>query len=200
MFREVKKYEDQIAEFVKQVAALTPQLTNGVRVTGCTLAKMVLDQDLRKQVYDVVVLDEASMASLLYAIAASLLARHHMVYAGDPKQLPPIVQAQGSNAGTWFGKNIYDWLEVDMEDGVATTKLALLRTQYRMTNQIGGVVSRLSYNNLLRHGRGQSGPQVEFICIPEEWQTTHYSVHQHSYYHLAAIPVMHGLAKPDRQS
>ena len=194
LYREAKKYEDQIAEFAKKVEASAPQLVQGVRVTACTLAKMVLDHDLRERTFDVVVLDEASMASLLYSIAASLLASRHLVYAGDPKQLPPIVQASGSNAAKWIGKNIYDWLGVEMEGEVAATKLSLLRTQYRMTNQIGGVVSRLNYNDLLRHGRGHNGPRIEFIAIPEEWQTTNYSVPQHSYYHLAAIPLMHGLA------
>src|SRR5262249_31244485 len=65
------------------------RLTSGVLVTGCTLAKMVLDAGLRQEPFDVVVLDEASMASMLYALAASFLASKHLVYACDPKQLPP---------------------------------------------------------------------------------------------------------------
>lgn len=120
---------------------MAPQLTSGVLVIGCTLAKMVLDAELRKTPFDVVILDEASMALTLYALAASFLATQHLVYAGDPKQLPPIVQADGWNAARWFGQNIYDWLGVAMGD--ETNRLRLLQTQYRMTNEIGGVVSRL---------------------------------------------------------
>lgn len=194
LFAEAAKYERQIEQTMRRMVSALPQLVAEVRVTGCTLAKMVLDQDLRKSRFDVVVLDEASMASLLYAIAASFLAGSHLVYGGDPKQLPPIVQAKGANAQKWFGKSIYEWFGVDMGDEVAATKLSLLRTQYRMTNQIGGVVSRLSYNDLLQHGRGANGPRVEFIEIPTEWATTHYSVADHSYYHFAAIPAIHALA------
>src|SRR5262249_21661339 len=153
-----------------------PQLTAGVLVTGCTLARMVLDSGLRADPFDVVILDEASMASLLYALAASFLASAHVVYAGDPRQLPPIVQAEGRNAARWFGQNVYDWLGVEIEDDVKADCLSLLQTQYRMTDQIGGVVSRLSYGGLLRHGRGASGPRIEFIDVGEDWRTTYYSV------------------------
>ena len=130
----------------------------------------------------------------LYAIAASMLAGSHLVYAGDPQQLPPIVQAEGKAAARWFGRNVYDWFGVTVDGDVAATRLSLLRTQYRMTDEIGGVVSRLSYGSLLRHGRGATGPMVEFIDVGADWETAHYSVPEASYYHLAAVPVLHALA------
>jgi len=195
LFAQANELEKQISDFNEQVSAASPQMMADVRVVGCTLAKMVLAQDFRLRQFDVVIVDEASMASMLYAFAASLLAGSHLVYAGDPKQLPPIVQAEGRNAAKWFGKNIYDWFDVEMGDEIAATKLSLLRTQYRMTNQIGGVVSRLTYGGLLHHGRNSEGPLVNFIDIDNEWQTTHYSVSEKSYYHLAAIPLLHSLSR-----
>lgn len=194
LYAEAQTYEKRVEEFNKQTALAAPQLTRGVLVTGSTLAKMVLDRGLRQEPFDVVVLDEASMASILYALAASFLAAEHLIYAGDPKQLPPIVQAEGRNAARWFGQNIYDWFGVAIGEDVRATRLCLLRTQYRMTDQIGGVVSRLSYGDLLRHGRSASGPIVEFIDIDGDWQTTHYSVQERSYYHLAVVPLLHALS------
>jgi hypothetical protein len=194
LYAKALTYGKQVEDFNKQVAEAEPGLSNGVLVTGCTLAKMVLDAGIRQLQFDVVVLDEASMASMLYALAASFLASAHLVYAGDPKQLPPIVQGDGPNAARWFGKSVYDWFGIAVEDDVQATRLCLLRTQYRMTNEIGGVVSRLSYGGLLRHGRAASGPKVEFIDIDGEWQTTHYSVKDKSYYHLAAVPLLHALS------
>ena len=194
LFAEAQTYEKQIKEFNEQTALAAPQLAGGVLVTGCTLAKMVLDSNLRMTPFDVVIVDEASMASMLYALAASFLATQHLVYAGDPKQLPPIVQAEGRNAAKWFGQNLYDWFGVAMGEDVQATRLSLLRTQYRMTNQIGSVVSRLSYGNLLKHGRGVNGPKAEFIDIDGEWQTIHYSVKEQSYFHLAAVPILHALS------
>jgi hypothetical protein len=194
LYAEMQANQKKVEEFNKQTALVAPRLAGGVLVTGCTLAKMVLDPDLRQQPFDVVVVDEASMASMLYALAASFLAAEHLVYAGDPKQLPPIVQADGPNAARWFGQSVYDWFGVAVGEDVQATDLCLLRTQYRMTDQIGGVVSRLSYGGLLRHGRVANGPKVEFIDIDGEWQTTHYSVRERSYYHLAAVPLLHALS------
>jgi hypothetical protein len=194
LYAEAQRHEKQVEEFNKQTALAAPGLSGGVPVTGCTLAKMVLDAGLRQQPFDVVVLDEASMASMLYALAASFLASAHLVYAGDPKQLPPIVQAEGHNAARWFGQSVYDWFGVAVGEDVRATRLCLLRSQYRMTDEIGGVVSRLSYGGLLRHGRAASGPKVEFLDIDGEWQTTHYSVKDRSYYHMAAVPLLHALS------
>ena len=195
LYAEAHTYEKQIKEFNEKTALAAPQLTSNILVTGCTLAKMVLYPAFRSKPFDVVVLDEASMASMLYALAASFLASEHLVYAGDPKQLPPIVQADGQNAARWFGQNVYDWFGVAVGEEMRATHLSLLRTQYRMTDQIGGVVSRLSYGDLLRHGRSASGPKVEFIDIDGEWQTTHYSVQEKSYFHLAAVPILHALSR-----
>ncbi|AWM39810.1 DNA topoisomerase 1 [Gemmata obscuriglobus] len=192
LHNEAREYETRISEFQKQADEAGPALADSVLVTGCTLAKMVLDKTLRAQTFDVVVVDEASMVSLLYAVAASMLAGAHLVYAGDPQQLPPIVQADGRNAARWFGQNVYDWFGI-AADGSAPTRLSLLRTQYRMTTEIGGVVSRLSYNDLLRHGRGATGPTVEFIDVGGEWETRPYSISEKSYYHLAAVPIIHAL-------
>lgn len=189
---EALTYEKQVKEFNEQAVAAAPELTKTVLVTGCTLAKMVLDPDLRTKSFDVVIVDEASMVSTIYALAASFLASQHIVYAGDPKQLPPIVQAEGKNAAKWFGENIYEWFGLATDDDVPAN-IRMLQTQYRMSNEIGGVVSRLSYRDMLKHGRRASGPKIEFVDVGNEWQTTHYSVTEKSYYHLAAIPILHAL-------
>lgn len=190
---EAREHERQVVEFRTRVGAAGPDLRKDVQVTGCTLAKMVLDPTLRAHVFDVVVVDEASMASLLYATAASMLAGGHIVYAGDPKQLPPIVQADGAAAARWFGRNVYDWFGVGTEGESGGVRPSVLRTQYRMTDEIGGVVSRLSYASFLRHGRGKCGPKVTFIDVGPEWETKHYDVEAESYYHPATIPLVHGL-------
>lgn len=194
LFRERVRCEGMLREFHKAVAKAAPAASSEALVIGCTLARMVLDKELRERRFDVVVVDEVSMVSLLYAVAASMLAKSHIVYAGDPQQLPPIAQSKASDAQKWFGQNVYDWFEVQMGVAADARRLRLLRTQYRMTNEIGDVVSRLTYDGLLQHGRNTSGSAIEFVEIPAEWQTTHYSVRDKSYYHLAIVPILHALA------
>lgn len=194
LFRERTRYESVLREFNERVSKSVSGTRAEVRVIGCTLARMVLDRDLQEQRFDVVVVDEASMVSLAYALAAALQAEAQVVFAGDPHQLPPIVRSPAVDAAQWLGKNVYDWFEVEMGSPAAAGRMRLLRTQYRMTNQIGQFVSRVMYQGLLQHGRDSSGPAVEFVEIPPSWQTTHYSVRDASYYHLAAVPLLHGLA------
>jgi hypothetical protein len=194
LFSQARTHEKRMEEFQQQTTLAAPQLKSGVLVIGCTLAKMVLDPELRQRPFDVVAVDEVSMVSLIYALAASLLATERLVYAGDPRQLPPIVQSAQSNAAHWFGQNVYDWFGIAAGEDLRATQMSLLRTQYRMTDEIGSVVSRLSYGNLLVHGRAARGQKTEFIDIDGDWQTTHYSVPEKSYYHLGVIPLLHALS------
>jgi len=192
LFAQMRRHEIVLEEFHQEASLAAPRLEADAFVTGCTLARMVLDTRFRERSFDVVVLDEASMASVVYAFAASLLASCHVVYAGDPMQLPPIVQSDAPNARRWFGQSIYDWFEV--RGGERPAHLRLLREQYRMTDQIGGLVSRLSYDGALIHGRRAQGPKAVFIDVPSEWQTVSYSVPEGSYFNLASIPLLHALA------
>jgi len=166
------------------------------RVICCTLAKMVLEPSFRTTLFDVVAVDEASMVSLLYAFAASAIAQNHLVYAGDPKQLPPICQSENSEAQEWLGRNIYDWLGIDSPvENDDSKPMVFLRTQYRMTNQIGGLVSRLTYRGKLLHGRREDGVPAEFINLPMQWCKTYYSVSEKSYYHPFAVPLIHEIVR-----
>ena len=194
-FAEVRAHQAHLDGLLSQLRANDTALPD-IRITGSTLAQMVLTTKLREQRFDVVVVDEASMVSVLFALAASMLATSHLVIAGDPKQLPPIFQAKDDQcARDWLGGNIYDWLDLNMDRKSDEKKLRLLRTQYRMTNQIGQVVSRLGYGNLLIHGRQCDGPEPIFIDVPQVWRTNYCSVKEQSYYHLAAIPLIHGIRK-----
>ena len=98
LFRERVRYEGVLREFNDLVSKAAPAASSESLVIGCTLARMVLDKELREKRFDVVVVDEASMVSFVYALAASMLAKSRIVYAGDPQQLPPIVQSKATDA------------------------------------------------------------------------------------------------------
>ncbi len=95
LFRERVRYEGVLREFNDLVSKAAPAASSESLVIGCTLARMVLDKELREKRFDAVVVDEASMVSLVYALAASMLAKSRIVYAGDPQQLPPDCAEQG---------------------------------------------------------------------------------------------------------
>lgn len=176
-----------------EVGQLTKNNPAAALLVGCTVAKMVLDIDLRSKSFDIVIVDEASMVSLLYAVAAATLAQSRLVYGGDFMQLPPICQSGNAAADEWFGKSVYDWLGINLDTSPVTVPISMLQTQYRMTNQIGDLVSHLCYRDKLIHGRNIKGAPVEFVDVPIEWRETFYSVPEKSYYHPLSIPIIGSL-------
>jgi len=193
---ECSRLEAVVEQANLRVRDVLAAVLTDVQVVGCTLAKMILDPAVNEGRYDIVVVDEVSMVPVVHALAASTLALNHLILAGDPKQLPPICQSNGDDARKWFGSGPFDWFDVgrlgDEPDG---SPVSLLRTQYRMTKAIGGLVSRLSYEGMLNHGRDVAGSPVEFVDLPSDWRTTYYSVRDKSYYHLSSVPIIHKLAK-----
>lgn len=193
LFEERRSLEPIVATYNQEVAEASGSLAGTASVFACTLARMVLDRDIRARQFDVVVVDEASMVSILSALAAATMTASRIVYAGDPRQLPPIVQSEARDAQHWFGMNIFAWLYVNESRLNAGTPMTLLRTQYRMTDRIGQLVSRLSYGDRLVHARNHAGLKVNWIDIPPAWQTRLWSVNERSYYQPGTIPILHAL-------
>lgn len=193
LFEKRKPLEATIAKFNERVEESSEGIFAQTRVYAATLAKMTLDKNLKNRQFDVVVVDEASMVSFLNAVAATLLAKEWAVFAGDPKQLPPIVQSERDEAIRWFGTNVFKWIGLSSARNVDHLPASLLKTQYRMTHEIGGFVSRLSYDGQLVHGRDKNGLKVTLIEVPFEWQTKLWSARERSYYQPASALILHAL-------
>lgn len=84
-------------------------LVSEARVVGATLARVFLDPTLRG--FDMVVIDEASMAQCPAVFLAAGLARKHVVIAGDPYQLAAPVHSAGAHR-EWLTTDVFHRLEV----------------------------------------------------------------------------------------
>ncbi|MGC2659223.1 MAG: DEAD/DEAH box helicase [Bryobacteraceae bacterium] len=95
--------------------------------------------------YDLVVFDEASQVGKCHAMTLATLGRN-VLFAGDHKQLSPIVQSAGEGARSWLGKSAFDWiLRPSLENATC-----MLDEQWRMAPQISGVISEFFYGSKLR--------------------------------------------------
>ena len=56
--------------------------------------------------YDLVVFDEASQVGLAHALALVPLG-NAVIFAGDPRQLAPIVVSKGADAHEWLGRSAF---------------------------------------------------------------------------------------------
>jgi DNA replication ATP-dependent helicase Dna2 len=90
--------------------------------------------------FDLVVFDEASQASLAHALALAPLGRQ-VIFAGDDKQLAPVVQSEHPLARKWLGRSMFVHKN---ERGTC-----LLNEQGRMEESICDVVGNVFYDGKL---------------------------------------------------
>jgi hypothetical protein len=119
------------------------------RVVLCTLTNTYLSPALEEQRFDVLIAEEAGMATLPTLFYAASRCDHRAIMVGDPRQLPPIVQSNDERVRRAIGRNIFD---VAVTDPEKSDVVAMLDVQYRMHPAIGALVGRLFYGGRLVHG------------------------------------------------
>ena len=129
------------------------------------------DFKFKNMIWDVIILDEASMLSL-GAVAFLLQQCRHtgtkFVIGGDPFQIEPVVLAED-----WKGENIYSMVRLASFDPVVQRetlfphpfKVLNLSLQYRSINTIGALYSHFAYDGILRHHRFQE--QQKKVILPD---------------------------------
>lgn len=137
-----------LRESASEAATITAK---SARILGCTLAKLATHEFWEDYHPDVVVLDEASMASIPFVALAASTATTRFVVAGDFMQLPPVVLAQTESAQLWLERHAFDYAGIpeSVRRQTADPRMTILRTQYRMHRQIAGSVSSVFYGGLL---------------------------------------------------
>lgn len=116
------------------------------RVVLCTLTNTYLSPHLHGQAFDVLIAEEAGMATLPSLFYAASVCSRRAIMVGDPRQLPPIVQSEDPIVRRTIGRNIFE-LHDERADVVA-----MLDVQYRMHPAIGALVGNLFYSGRLTHG------------------------------------------------
>jgi hypothetical protein len=102
--------------------------------------------------FDVLVLDEASMAPLPHLYWAAGRCRSFVTIVGDFLQLPPICIADDKPmAQKWLGRSIFDVLGIQsVEVARRDVRVKLLDTQYRMAPAISAISNRFFYGGILK--------------------------------------------------
>lgn len=127
------------------------EIISKARVVACTLFKTVNAAKYMGE-FDIVILDEASMAPQAYLYWACGLATRGVTICGDFKQLPPVAQATSEPGISWYVKSIFDRLGISsVKDALQDQRVALLDTQYRMTPKIGDLSNNLFYGGKLKN-------------------------------------------------
>lgn len=131
---------------------LAREVVDGAAVVATTLSRAVIDDQIWSTSFDVVVIDEASMAPLPIVLALILRGARTVSFFGDFRQLPPVAVSTDDTARQYFGKDVFDYGQVIAmyEPGAVDPRLHTLKTQFRMGEQICSVVNDLAYDGMLR--------------------------------------------------
>jgi hypothetical protein len=158
---ESQRNTARIVQLQESIADIEKEVVAKAKIVGTTLAKTWLRSEIVNRRFDLVVVDEASMATLPMLYYVSGLGNERILVAGDFKQIPAIVMANTENTKRWLRRNIFEVAGVTGSES-RTELCEMLRLQYRMNPDISRIVSTHIYNGLLQdHASATRGPNVD---------------------------------------
>lgn len=147
--------EKELNEIRRELRTAESQCVRNAKFVATTVSKAIVDKEIRNGAFDVVIFDEASMATIPQIAYAAKLARKNFVCMGDFRQLPPIVQSSKESP---LNADIFQYCGITqaVDQGSNHKWLCLLDTQYRMHPEIADFAGRSIYNGLLKSANGMT--------------------------------------------
>jgi len=141
----------RIAEINKELEELQNKILSEARLVATTLTKTFTAKQFPGRKFDVLVLDEASMAPLPHLYWSVGRCCKSVTIIGDFLQLPPICISEKPMARRWLGRSIFDVLGIrTINEAQNDERVTLLDIQYRMVPAISEISNRFIYQGKLR--------------------------------------------------
>lgn len=152
LHRQQDSILSRIAEINRRLEETTAKILSEAMLVATTLTKTFVAKQFPDSPFDVLVLDEASMAPLPHVYWAAGRCRESVSIVGDFLQLPPICVAEKeAMAEKWLGRSIFDVLGINsVAQARKDPRVTMLDTQYRMHPDISAISNRLFYEGLLK--------------------------------------------------
>jgi len=141
----------RIAEINKELEEIQNKILSEAKLVATTLTKTFTAKQFPSRKFDVLILDEASMAPLPHLYWAVGRCCNSVTIIGDFLQLPPICISQKPMAQRWLGRSIFDVLGIrTINEAQNDARVMLLDTQYRMVPAISEISNRFIYQGVLK--------------------------------------------------
>lgn len=141
----------RITEINRQLDEIQKKVLSEAKLVATTLTKTFVAKQFPDVPFDVLVLDEASMAPLPHLYWAASRCRQFVMIVGDFLQLPPICIAKEAMAQKWLGRSIFTVSGIEsVKEACCDPRVKLLDTQYRMAPDISIIPNRFFYQNKLK--------------------------------------------------
>jgi hypothetical protein len=150
--RQLSALDEELLSLVKRTEQ---RIVGKAQVVGATLTSLALNRHLFPfGEWDVVVIDEASMAAPAAVLLAASLANSHLIVIGDPLQLPPVCRVTGLPLVTkWLGKDVFTLGRFSLsEAATGNHHSVLLPDQNRMLPEISALICDIIYQGHLHNG------------------------------------------------
>ncbi len=205
LLAERQPLTDELAAINKALADIEAAVMRDAAVIGATVTKAYLSA-ANLPIFDVVIIDEASMVIIPALYYAAGLAGEKVVVCGDFRQLPPIVPTEQKAIRDEIGSDVFHAAGIAsaVESLKPLPRLVMLDEQYRMDNAICRLISSFMYSGKLRTAQAVEARSTEYpaplsSCLtivdtsalwPFETQTSSFSR-----YNLAHALVARNLAR-----
>lgn len=137
------KWKKEIEIIRNKIKSQASGILDNASLAAMTTTRAIFTfADLEKRPYNLIVFDEASQVGLAHALMLAPIGQK-VLFAGDPKQLAPIVQSPNASATRWLGNSIFKYMKEK------TSSTCMLTEQSRMAEPICKIVSDIFYNSEL---------------------------------------------------
>ncbi len=141
----------QIKLIKDKIQMVAQEIIKDAKLIGTTITKGYLNQDIYSRKFDVVIVDEASMAPLPALFFNCGLATSKVVIIGDFRQLGPIAKSKDELVKKWLKRDIFEVFGITekINKNEQEPRMAVLTEQRRMPKEIAEMVNKLIYANKL---------------------------------------------------
>jgi hypothetical protein len=144
---EVDRLSSECRAVEQELETIRDRVLRDAKIIATTLTKATITKQLDDQKFDVLVVDEASMAPLPNLYFAASRASQKVVVVGDFRQLPPISIGDTEMTREWLARDIFEQAGIQkaVDERRDEPRLARLSEQYRMHPRISAISNRIIY-------------------------------------------------------
>ncbi|MBN8570228.1 MAG: AAA family ATPase [Ignavibacteria bacterium] len=154
---KIDELNDKVIFIRAKITEIENDLIKEAKVIGTTLSMFHSRANLYERKFDVIIIDEATMANQPQLFFAACFAKKKVIVVGDFYQLQSIVQTQNNTViKDWFKKDIFRKNNIENEHD---PRLNILKIQRRMKSPIAEISNKCIYNGILEHS-----PFLEKLC------------------------------------
>lgn len=152
----VKQLQIRLDEINKALEEIKIQVLKDAKLVATTLTKSYIAKEIENIEFDILLVDEVSMAPMPMLYWAASKIKKGITIIGDFKQLPPICISDDEIAKKWLGRSIFDELQIS-DISQAEKRVQPLYIQYRMHPNISEIVNKRIYDNRLEDHKSVLG-------------------------------------------